>query len=294
MFGYVNIYKDELKIKDYNVFNAYYCGLCREIGAHGSHIARLGLSYDMTFLCILLSAVDGEPYKFGKGRCLVHPFHKRAYVTGDRAVEYSAYMSVILAYLKLADDWHDERSFKARVGMIAYSPAVKRARRKYPQTYDKVKALLDKLSAYETAGETDMDEIDIDTVADCFAKITALLFVPDYIEDEPTRRTLEWLGYNIGRWIYIIDAYADIEKDIKSGGYNMFKRGDATADEIKASVRERLDDSLTLTLANAAAAYDLLDIKKNKDILDNILLLSLAAKQREIIFNMGKEIEKEK
>ena len=210
MFGYVNICKDELKIKDYNLFRAHYCGLCKAIGKRGSNAARLGLSYDMTFLAVVLSAADKDELCICRKACMAHMAHKHNEVHDSRAVNYAADMSVILAYLKLYDDWQDDRSIKALFGMALYYTAVRRVKKRYGRIYDDILQLLKKLSRLEN---NRCDDIDI--TADCFANILKILFAPDFIEDEDTLRILEWLGYNIGRWIYIIDAYNDIDKDIK-------------------------------------------------------------------------------
>lgn len=273
MFGYVRVCKDELKIKDYNLFRAYYCGLCKSIGRK-NQAARLALSYDMTFLAVLLSAVCDDKINFRQGRCIVHPMRKRAAVADDIATEYSADMSILLDYLKLKDDVDDDKSPKAFIGMLFFFVSVKKLKRKYPRQSEEIIAQLKRLSQLERDGSDSIDE-----TADCFAKILAVLFVPDFISDTPTRRVLEWLGYNIGRWIYIIDAVEDFEKDRKNGSYNPFG-----SDGID---KENLEITLTYTLANAASAYELLDIKKNDDILRNIIYIGLKNMQDSVL--KGKE-----
>lgn len=273
MFGYVRICKDELKIKDYNIFRAYYCGLCRSIGKR-NQTARLALSYDMTFLAVLLSAVNDDKITFRQKRCFAYPFKKRPSVIDDVAVEYSADMSILLDYLKLKDDVDDDKSIKAFIGMLFFSMSVKKLKRKYPRQSDAIISQLNRLSQLEKQRSDSIDE-----TADCFAKILSVLFTPDFISDTTTRRTLEWLGYNIGRWIYIIDAAADFEKDLKTNSYNPF--GKENID------KENLEITLTYTLANAASSYELLDIKKNDDILRNIIYIGLKNMQDHIL--TGKE-----
>lgn len=281
MFGYVNIYKNELKIKDYNVFRAYYCGLCRAVGKR-NQTARLALSYDMTFLAILLSALSDEKTEFKQLRCAAHPFHKRPSVVRDRAVEYAADMSVLLDYLKLKDDAADDRSIKAFIGMMFFRYSVKKLMKKYPRESSEIISQLEQLSQLEKQNSPSCDE-----TADCFAKILGVLFTPDFITDENTRRTLEWLGYNTGRWIYILDAAADYEKDLKKKSYNPLLADGRAADEIK----KELFSTLTYTLANAASAYELLDIKKNDEILRNIIYIGLKNKQDSIL--CGREQDNE-
>lgn len=282
MFGYVNIFKDELKIKDYTLFRAFYCGLCKAIGRQGSHIARLGLSYDMTFLALVLAGIDENELCTVPKRCMAHPTVKHSEIVNNRAVDYSADMSVLLAYLKLYDDWLDEHSIKALLGMFFYKSAVRKAKKRYSAEYDKILDLLKKLSEFEKENSGNIDE-----VADCFAKILALLFTPSFIIDENVRRTLEWLGYNIGRWIYIIDAFNDIKNDIKKKNYNTFIArygiNSENFDKIIPKISADTSFTLDIALSEIANAYELLKIYHNDDILRNIIYIGLREKQDFII-----------
>ncbi|MCD8181601.1 MAG: DUF5685 family protein [Firmicutes bacterium] len=278
MFGYVTICRSALSERGYDTFKAYYCGLCKAIGKRSSQSARMGLSYDITFLAMVLSSVYEDEAQTRGIKCLLHPTRKNICVENDRAVDYAADMGVILSYLKLLDDWRDDRSIKALLSMALFYRGVRKSRRRYPKVYDGIQRHLSDLSALEKENCRGIDE-----TADCFAKILEILFTPDFIEDKNTKRVLAWLGYNIGRWIYIIDAYNDLEKDIKKGNYNPFAQDGKTAEEIKARTRDNLEMSMTLTLENAASAYDLLTIRKNKEVLDNIMYIALKAKQKQIL-----------
>lgn len=268
MFGYVTICREHLSEEGFNTFKAYYCGLCREIGKSCSQSARLGLSYDITFLAIMLSSLsDGG--ETNTRRCFMKMGKPHLCVENDRAVSYAADMGVLLSYLKLLDDWKDEKSIKALMEMQLFRSAVKKAKSRYPKIYDQIRDCLNKLSVLEKEKCGSVDE-----TADCFAKILEILFTPDFVTDEAQRRSLAWLGYNIGRWIYIIDAYNDLEKDIKQGSYNPFIYG---------SEKDNISESLTFTLENAASAYNLLAIKRNREVIENILYTALAIKQRQIL-----------
>lgn len=266
MFGYVNILKDELKIKDYNIYRAYYCGLCKALGKN-SQAVRLGLSYDMTFLAVLLSAVCDDEVKTVPGSCVLHPFKKRSFVNNP-SLDYCAHMSIILTYLKLYDDWIDDKSLKALFAMFFYYFPLRKLRKKYSKSYNLMKDKLNELAQLERENCSD-----IDNVADCFAQIMKELFSPNFV-DENNRRILGWVGYNIGRWIYILDAFDDLEKDRKKGNYN----------PLLLSANDHLEESLTFTLENAASSFELLDIKINSEILKNIIYDGLKFKQ-DVILN---------
>lgn len=280
MFGYVTICKDTLSEQGYKTFKAYYCGLCKAIGKRCSQSARMGLSYDITFLAMVLSSVDNNETEMNDRKCLLHPARENICVENDRAVEYAADMGAMLSYLKLLDDWHDERSIKALMSMLLFRRGVKKAKKRYPEIYDGIRGCLDRLSQLEKEKCVEIDE-----TADCFAKILEILFTPDFISDETETRILAWFGYNIGRWIYIIDAYNDIEKDIRKNSYNTFleKHRGKPLEEIKKELKEKLDVSMTFTLQNAASAYDLMVVHKNKEVLDNIIYTALKRKQNYIL-----------
>lgn len=280
MFGYVTICPKELGDEGLKIFRAYYCGLCKTIGKRCSQSARMGLSYDITFLAIMLSAVNRNTPDIKDRKCLIHPMRKNPCVENDKATEYAADMGVMLSYLKLIDDWKDNRSIKALAARVLFAKGAAKTKKRYPDIYKEIKNNLRKLDELEKTKCTEIDE-----TADCFAKIMECLFVPDFIDDKNEKRILAWIGYNIGRWIYIIDAYNDMDDDIKDGSYNTFvcKYPNKSAEEIKKTIRESLNVSLILTLENVSSAYELLTVNKNKEILDNIIYIALKMKQSGIL-----------
>lgn len=264
MFGYVKIYKDLLRIRDYNAFRGYYCGLCKELGRRYNQFTRLGLSYDMTFLAILISSVSKKKTVFKRSRCIVHPFGKHIAAVHDRGIEYSADMSVMLTYLKLADDIKDERKPSAYAAAPFYRRAFKKAAKKHPAQY---RCMADNLAALSALEQSRCGSVD--RAADCFGRLLEGVF-----DIDSDNGALARLGFLTGRFIYILDAAADIEDDIRKGCYNPFAvqcGADIDAEALKKDVRA----SLSVLLSDISAAYDLIDIKKNKELLDNIIYLGM-------------------
>ena len=275
MFGYVTICKGSLEDADFELFRSYYCGLCKAIGEY-SQTARLGLSYDMTFLALLLSGVLGEEDAPQLRGCILHPFSKRKMEKNHPAISYAAGMSVLLGYYKLWDDWQDEKNLRARLTSMLYRHAVERLKKQYPKENDVIYTCLLELSRMEGERTADADQM-----ADCFARILQALFLPDFIREERTRQILSWLGYNLGRWIYLIDAVNDVEKDRKRGQYNPYL---AEYERVgKEALSKRVEDTLTFCLANAAAAYDLLEIRKQDRVLRNILFDGVRMSQSAVL-----------
>ncbi len=270
----MNIYKDELKIKDYNLFKAYYCGLCKALGKRYNQLVRLGLSYDMTFLAILADSLSDEKCEILSEGCIKH-IGNRPVCTNNKAIDYSADVSIILAYHKLCDDISDEHSIKASIAKLAYIRAYKKSCKKHPKLSLEIKDCLNKLSDVE---KEKCNSIDI--AADPFAKLMSYMF-------GTFNPSLAGIGYDIGRFIYIADAFKDILKDLKSGSYNpyicTYDKYYINSDTFKKSVM----GSLNMTLSAISDKYRQLKIQKNKDILDNIIYLGLRGAYDSLFVNDG-------
>lgn len=279
MFGYVTVLRNEMSESDYELFSAYYCGLCRATGKCVSQFARLGLSYDITFLAIVLSAVSEGESEMVKFRCAAHINEKRKCIVNDKAVEYAARAGTILSYLKLRDDVRDEKSIKSLLKSLLFLPGVNRSEKHLKKLYREITDRLEELGKLERENCAD-----IDRCADCFAKILECIFTPDFVEDKNTRRILTWFGYNTGRWIYILDAFFDMKKDKKEKAYNPFLAAEySDFEEYRDRLRKQLDVTLTFTLENISSSFNLLETNKNKALIEHIIYTGLKAKQASIL-----------
>lgn len=263
MFGYINAHKDLLRVCDYNIFRGYYCGLCKTLGKEFHQLTRFGLSYDMTFLAILISSLQKEEITLKHQPCIAHPLTRRPVISEEEGIRYSADMSVLLTYYKLKDDWDDEKSIKSFARLWYYFP-MKKVAKKYPRQTNAIRDNLKKLRDLEHSSCRNPDQ-----VADCFGKLTEAIF--DRNNDNLALKTL---GYHIGRFIYFTDAYMDLEHDQKKKTYNPFLARCQSKIQ-KEELKQELVPSLTYTLSEIANAYELLTIHKNKELLDNIIYLGL-------------------
>ena len=110
MFGYIVMNKPEIKMKDFDMYRSFYCGLCRELREKYGISGQITLSYDMTFVIMLLSGLyEPKTYK-GTTRCILHPVRKQP-VRKNVMTEYCADMNILLTYYKCLDDWNDDRKY---------------------------------------------------------------------------------------------------------------------------------------------------------------------------------------
>lgn len=265
MFGYVKVAKDELKVREYNVYKSYYCGLCKTLKSEYGYLSRFGLNYDSVFLALLLSSVTNDDYDCKKEICIAHPTKKTPIMVKNHSLIYSAAVMMILALLKLEDDIRDEKSIKAAITYCLLIGAKRKVKKRYGELYSVCREQINKLSNLENNMCKNIDEL-----SDCFANLLKILFAPDYIKNESVSRILSHMGYMLGRFIYILDAYEDMEKDKKKNSFNPFNLSPDTLN------KDEIYDILSFNLSSMASSYELLNLKINKPILDNIIYLGLS------------------
>ena len=171
MFGYVTAYKPEMKMKDFYKYKAYYCGLCHVLEERHGLRGQVTLTYDMTFLVTLLTSLYEPKTVHEKHRCMVHPLKEHDMLFNE-ITEYAADMNIVLTYYHFLDDWKDEKSKTALVGLHTYRKLYRQVEEKYPEKCRVIRKCLAKLQNYEKAGETD-----IDAVSGCFGKLMGELFL---------------------------------------------------------------------------------------------------------------------
>jgi len=280
MFGYVTINPAELDEGAKHRYQMYYCGLCRALLRRHGHIGQLTLSYDMTFLLMLLSSLYEPEETVISGRCLPHPVNPREAILNEFS-DYCADMNIALAYHKCKDDWEDDRSQAKRAQMKLMTKAYQRVEADHPA---KCGMIAGYLKAVQTA------EGMVDTHPDALSNLTAEmlggLYVLKHDQWEPQMRII---GQGLGRFIYLMDAVEDLKGDMKHNRFNPLK---VYRDSPHFS--DLCKDSLTLMIAETAEAFEVLPLVKDVDILRNILYSGVWARYQRTLAKPSRQDEKMK
>lgn len=257
MFGYIVLNQPEIKFKDYELYRSFYCGLCRELRERYGISGQISLNYDLTFVLILLSALYEPPTQKGKTRCIVHPVQTQP-VRRNEITEYAADMNIILTYYKCMDDWKDEGKKIKRAYAMLLDKKNRRLSARYRQKVRAIVSHLEQLSGWEKENERD-----IDRMAGGFGRILEEIFAYRHDMWEPSLRRM---GFYLGKFIYLLDAYEDVEDDVKNGNYNPFSEC-----YMLEAFEENTRNILTMMLVETCREFEKLPIIKYGDILRNIL-----------------------
>ena len=277
MFGYVTICEPELKMKDYRKYRAYYCGLCKALKERYGVTGQITLTYDMTFAIILLTSLYESKTEHEEHICKIHPLKKQSMLLNN-ITEYAADMNVVLAYYHMVDDWKDEKKINAYVGIKALRNKAYKIEKIYPRQCNAIKENLRRLDTLEKENCNN-----IDYVSGCFGTLMEEIFV---YKDDIWAPTLRKLGFYLGKFIYIMDAYDDIEKDIKNKAYNPLKLMYE-----KEGFEEKILSMLKMMMAEVALQFEKLPCILDEDILRNTLYDGVWVRYREKIKEKNKDKE---
>lgn len=279
MFGYVKTDFPNMYVKDVTLYKAMYCGLCKSIGKVCGQRGRMVLNYDLTFLSVLLHNVMGNDVTIEKQHCIIHHVRKRPIAVPDELSERIGALNVILARYKLNDDVHDDGKGKLTRAFLA--KAYRKAKKKEPELDRIVCECYKDLTEYEKTGG---DSIDIS--ADPFGRMmteTVKILAGEYVSEE-----LLDLAYNLGKWIYLIDAIDDFDKDKKRKSFNVFANAHPeinTKSEFIEKNKLELTNIFGNILFDVSNSAKALNYKFNHDLTDNVLLMGLRLQTKNILEN---------
>ncbi len=290
MFGYVRVLEGELKVKEYALYRAVYCGLCKTMGKRTGRSSSISLSYDFTFLAFFRAAMSDEGFEIYDKRCLLHPFKKRPMARENNALRYCAGASAVLNYYKLLDDLRDrDKKGLKRLAVKLWMPFAKRQLRSaiknipeygFDTLAEIIQERLDALSAIENGTSPSPD-----ACADAFGQVLATVF--SHTIDLSDKKEIAYnAGYHMGKWIYLADAADDLASDATTGCFNPL-----LAAGYEAPPSAVLSDYLTV---EAGAIYDSLAEYKFKysdikNVIINTVSLGMPAEVKRIFSTAQEE-----
>ncbi len=278
MLGYVRAFKPEMKIKDFELYKGIYCSLCRALGRIYSPVAQLFLSYDFAFAAILRLAAADCGCDFTKKRCPYNPIKKCMICGSRKELDFCAHAVIITVYYKVIDNLHDG-GIKSKLLAALIYPVVwlmhKKAVKLAPDIDKIIGEAMKKQAECEKKKDVCIDEAAHHS-ADALGKVFSIGF------EGERKNSLYSLGYMVGRFVYILDAVDDLEKDLKNGSFNPFanKYSDIEAGE---EFVKRAREMLNLTQSNALDAMDSLEKKRFEDILENIVFDGLTFSAEKVL-----------
>lgn len=257
MFGYIMAQTEALTEQEKARYGSVYCGLCRSLKARHGFWGRLTLNYDMTFLVLVLSSLYEPEEQSSCKRCIMHPLKKRP-CTHSAASDYTADLTLMLAWWNCMDDWEDEKKLGKRLYAALIEKKVRKLEQQYPRQAQAIRESLQQLKDYE-----DGPKASPDMAANRFGVLMGELFV--WKEHDHWATVLRRMGRGLGQFIYIMDACIDYKDDEKHGRPNPLR---ALGTE---RTREGDFELLTMLMNDCTSAFEILPLEQDLPLMRNIL-----------------------
>lgn len=286
MFGYVTPDKPNMYIKDYTMYKAFYCGICKKTGKMYGQLMRFTTNYDITFINILLHNILEQKVEIINQTCILNPIKKKSIVVSNHLTEQVINLNVLLADFKLDDDIIDNNKLSKKFFKFLIRRKVKRARQKLPEIYERIR----KARIEQNNIENDNNK-SIDKAAHPFASMIRDIF--KLMAKERYTEDIGSLAYQLGRFIYIVDAIDDIDKDILNKDYNpvkLYYPDIYSKEDLFDKHSEDVDFILNSTYNEIRRCYSNTDFKLCEGVVTNILWYGLKSTINKI---MGRNYAKE-
>lgn len=276
MFGYVRYDMPNLYIKDFMLYKALYCGLCKGIGASCGQMARVGLTYDVTFLSALLHNMTGTDIRVEKQHCIEHCIVRQPIAALDDLTKELGALNTVLLYFKLTDDIED--GGKGHGQRLWFKKGYVRSRKKYPELVRIVERNMEAQTAAERSKTNSLD-----VAADATATMMRELS-DHFLKEKADEHTAE-LFYSVGKWVYLIDALDDYDKDKKKKQYNPFLLAygaDSKKELLQKNGQEIafLFDTLFYSMRESLSH---ISFPFNRDLTDNVILRGIPSETMRVM-----------
>ena len=279
MFGYIVPDKMNMLIKDFTIFKAYYCGLCKSIGKCQGQLYRFATNYDMTLFNILMHGILDKQISFHNEVCILNPLKKKSVVVGDELTEQIAHINLLLMYYNVVDDVMDNGGVKAKAIKAMINRKTRRSQKSYPRIDEIIKSHFEELRALEKQHTTSLDR-----VSEPFSKIMEEIALE--VLGEKADDNIRNLCYNLGKWVYLMDALDDLDDDAKSHNFNPFLAcydGYTTKSEFLEKYHDEISFTMYAICNTIIDCYNHIEVKVSEGVLSNVFYLGLKKQTDDIL-----------
>lgn len=280
MIGYIRIFKPEMKYKEFLLYNAYYCGICKSLGDRYGLVYRNLINYDAVFISILLDSIEGSFASLENFRCVLHPLKKKYRCITSKNIDYAADLTVLMTQMKLKDNIIDDNDFLSKSIQVLLKKGFYKSAVNLGEIKNEIKKHLNNLQILENKKSSNIDE-----VSACYGSIIGEILKNGCIKSEYAN-DLKWIGFHLGKWIYMADAWTDMEEDEKKKSYNpfltRFNYNSINFNIFKSNIKDRAEFLMMTSLDEITVAFDKIENIVNSGIIKNILY--------EGLFNLTKNL----
>lgn len=188
-----------------------------------------------------------------------------------QGIRLAAQVEVLLGWHSLQDRKYSELSFPKQVQRAFDRIFLRRSYERAVQENPALERLFGQ-EREQAVVQMNLSARNYAMAAEPMSNIYGALYSTLATDDPSQRKSMRCIGSSIGRIFYLLDKAERFEADRRNGRYNVF-----VVNELKgqASAVENARRQALAAANDLMRVYEMLDIKLNRSLLDNIMLLGL-------------------
>ena len=270
MKGRMRPYLPELTIRDYNTYMRYLRGVRRQLyTAYGFYSCHLLRSNGVLF-AILSDSLAGRLPTCRRQR-IPGTLCWRDMMCQTQGIRLAAQVEVLLGWHNLQDRKYSElrplKRLRRAVDRLLLHRAYQKAVEENPA--------LERLFVQErdqAVVQMNLNAKNYAMAAEPMSNIYGALYSTLATDDPNQRKSMRYIGSSVGRIFYLLDKAERFEADRRNGRYNVFVVNELNG---QAAAVENARRQALAAANDLMRVYGMLDIKFNRSLLDNIMLLGL-------------------
>ena len=270
MEGRMRPYLPELTIRDYNTYLWYLRGVRWQMyRSYGLYSCRLQQHNGVLF-ALLADSLAGRPATC-KAQRLPGNLCRKQMMCQTQGIRLAAQVEILLSWHRIQDaQWADlpvGKKVRRVVDTVLLRRAYKKAAAENP--------------ALERIFVQERDQANVQMAlnaknyllaAEPKGNLYGALYSVLATDDPNQRKSMHYIGSCIGRVFYLLEKAARVEDDRKVGRYNVFLLNGIND---RNAARENARRQALAAVNDLVRAYGMLDVKLNRTLLDNIMILGL-------------------
>ena len=278
MTGRLHPYLPELSLRDYNIYLRYMRGVKYQVYLDFGIVPYGALfSYRGGVMALLADSLAGRQATCREIR-LPGSLSRVPVMCQTKGIRLAAQIEVLMSWHRLQDRRNEELPFKQQVERMSQKFTLQGAYHKAAQEEPALERIFCQQQA-QAAAQHQLRSQNYSVASEPMSNVYGALFSILAPDDPVQRKNMRYIGSCIGKAFYLLDKADRHEQDQKEDRYNVFLANGLSGEAAHENARRQAIASIN----DLSRVYTLMDVKLNRTLLDNIMILGLRDEDRKSV-----------
>ena len=269
MTGRLHPYLPELSIRDYNIYLRYMRGVKYQVYLDYGIMPYGALAHKGGVMALLADSLAGRQATCQDIR-MPGSLSKVPLMCQTKGIRLAAQIEVLMNWHRLQDRRNEELPFRQQMERMSQKVTLQSAYHKAAQEEPALERIFCQQQA-QAAAQQQLRGQNYAVASEPMSNVYGALFSLLAPDDPVQRKNMRYIGSCIGKAFYLLDKADRHERDQKEDRYNVFLANGLSREAAQENARRQAIASIN----DLSRVYTLMDVKLNRSLLDNIMILGL-------------------